>query len=501
MGLYGDAPEQKDYGEATAETIQAQYDFITGTGQFEGKGLIDMLPAEIKARGEYQDAEIDLLTRQLLGEIKRTDEQGRYVSGQRYLDAGGQEISDFQQITDEADRGRLWLQTSPHIQAAFDSGGRTRAERTKIADIRREGGTAEDFAKWHRDLAQTGTYGRDEQDLSQFVDEPHRGAFQQQLVEGTEFTEEPVYIEGKPGTIASREGGVLDLYGGNTKVRQFSQAKYQENLDAGMGEEEAREAATTWGTAGFDPDTGEFKGLIPMMQEAQAYIASQQRESDISDVEAFGGRATEAIRSQGDIQEVLDNIERQVAANEAAVDPLRKQLLTRANELANAQLSDREKQQLEQLMRSREAAGGRLRDYGAGTREVQTVMEEDWNRGMQGALAGGQLMAGESAMQTNLLGQLMTRMGVEQATSADPFMAILGRPSQAAPTAQSVLSTGAGLMAQSGPEYINPESGLPYISNQYTNEANMYAADQAATASMVGGVFWWCWRSAKWRLV
>lgn len=505
MGLYGSPPEQKSYGEATAETIQAQYDFITGTGQFEGKGLMNMLPAEIQARGAYQDAEIDLLTRQLLGEIKRTDEQGRYVSGQRYVDASGQEISDVQQITDELDRSRLHLQSRPDLQAAFDNNGAGQGDTEKraIAGIKAEGGTVLDFADWHRKKAQSGHYGDDEQrrvnnipKVGEYYNPAsiQTGVFSDDISET--LTPEDVYsikkdAEGNvlANAIYDREGGVLDLYGGNTKVKQFNQAKYQENLDAGMSEEEARKAATTYGTAGFDPETGEFKGLIPMMQEAQAYITSQQRESDISDVEALGGRATDAIRSQGNIQEVLDDIARQVSDNEAAVDPLRKQLLTRANELANAQLSDREKQQLEQLMRAREAASGRLRDYGAGTREVQTVMEEDWNRGMQGALAGGQLMAGESAMQTNLLGQQMTRLGAEQATSADPLMAILGRPSQGAPTAQSVLGTGAGLMAQSGPQYINPESGLPYYSNQYTNQANMYAADQAAMGSMVGGLF------------
>jgi len=503
MGLYGDPPEQKDYDEAVAESLDTQFDFLSGTGQLEGKGILDMLPYEMQARGEYQDAEMDLFTRLLLGEIKRTDEQGRYVSGQRYLDAGGQEISDVQQITDESDRGRLWLQVRPDLQAAFDNNGvgQGNTEARQIAIIKQQGGTAEDFANWHRDRAQTGAYGSTEQSRANQVPEVgayynpasiQAGVFSDDISDT--LTPEDVYsiktdAEGNvlANAIYDRKGGLLDVLGGNTKVKQFNQAKYQEKLDEGMSEEEARDAATTWGTAGFDPETGEFKGLIPMMQEAQAYIASQQRESDISDVEALGGRATEAIRSQGDIQEVLDNIERQVAANEAAVDPLRKQLLTRANELANAQLSDREKQQLEQLMRSREAAGGRLRDYGAGTREVQTVMEEDWARGMQGALAGGQLMAGESAMQTNLLGQLITRMGAEQATSADPMMAVLGRPSQAAPTAQSVLSAGAGLMAQSGPQLVNPESGLPYISNQYTNEANMYAAEQAKWGNIIGG--------------
>lgn len=439
MGYDVDYPEQPSYGEATAESIQAQIDAMPA--------ILANLGTERELREGYQDLETDLLTRMLLGEVTRFDEEGRAQTGTRRVAVDPEALGGY--------------------------------EMRKVAGNR-----------WglYKDGQYTGQQSGDPAVLSQYVDEPYRGAFQQQLVEGTEFTEEPIYTEGEAGTIASRSGGLLDLYGGNTQVRQFSQAKYQENLDAGMSEEEARDAATTWGTAGFDPETGEFKGLIPMMQEAQSYLASQQRESDVSDVEAYGQRATEAIRSQGNIQEVLDDIARQVSSNEAAVDPLRKQLLTRANELANAQLSDREKQQLEQLMRGREAASGRLRDYGAGTREVQTVMEEDWNRGMQGALAGGQLMAGESAMQTNLLGQQMTRLGAEQATSADPFMAILGRPSQAAPTAQSVLSTGAGLMNQSG-SMINPESGLSYISNEYTNKANIAAAEASGKGQMFGGLF------------
>lgn len=440
MGFDVDYPEQPSYGEATTESIQAQIDAMPK--------ILANLGTERELREGYQDLETDLLTRMLLGEVTRFDEEGRAQTGTRRVAVNPEALGGY--------------------------------EMRKVAGNR-----------WglYKDGQYTGQQSANPAVLSQYVDEPYRGAFQQQLVEGTEFTEEPVYTEGEVGAIASRSGGILDLYGGNTQVRQFSQAKYQENLDAGMSEEEARDAATTWGTAGFDPDTGEFKGLVPMMQEAQAYITSQQRESDVSDVEAFGQRATEAIRSQGNTQEVLDDIARQVSSNEAAVDPLRKQLLTRANELANAQLSDKEKYDLGQLLDARRAGTGRsLRETGAERDYVQGIMEADWNRGMQGALAGGQLMAGESAMQTNLLGQQMTRLGAEQATSADPFMAILGRPSQSAPGAQSLLSTGAGLMSESG-SMINPESGLSYISNEYTNKANVAAAEASGKGQMFSGLF------------
>jgi hypothetical protein len=41
---------------------------------------------------------------------------------------------------------------------------------------------------------------------------------------------------------------------------------------------------------------------------------------------------------------------------------------------------------------------------------------------------------------------------------------------------------------QSGPQYLNPEAGLGYISQMAANNANMYAANQAAQGSATSGL-------------
>ena len=85
----------------------------------------------------------------------------------------------------------------------------------------------------------------------------------------------------------------------------------------------------------------------------------------------------------------------------------------------------------------------------------------------------------------NALGNL-ARM--EDQYTLDPFQALLGRGGGGS------LQAGQGVFGQanyglnSGPQYLNPESGLGYMSNQYTNQANMYGAQLAADASRSSGI-------------
>ena len=80
-------------------------------------------------------------------------------------------------------------------------------------------------------------------------------------------------------------------------------------------------------------------------------------------------------------------------------------------------------------------------------------------------------------------------VGLEQATSADPFQAILQRQGQNNLGAGGQLFGQAGYGLQSGPQYLNPESGLGFISNQATNAANMFNAQTAADATRSAGMF------------
>ncbi len=77
---------------------------------------------------------------------------------------------------------------------------------------------------------------------------------------------------------------------------------------------------------------------------------------------------------------------------------------------------------------------------------------------------------------------------LEDQYTLDPFAAILNRAGGGSLQAgQSVLGQ-ANYGLTSGPQYLNPESGLGYISQMAANEANMYAANVAADASRSAGL-------------
>ena len=71
----------------------------------------------------------------------------------------------------------------------------------------------------------------------------------------------------------------------------------------------------------------------------------------------------------------------------------------------------------------------------------------------------------------------------------DPFQALLGRGGgNALQQGQSVFGQ-ANYGLQSGPQYLNPEAGLGFISQNAANQANIAAAQAAAQGSAMGGLF------------
>jgi hypothetical protein len=83
------------------------------------------------------------------------------------------------------------------------------------------------------------------------------------------------------------------------------------------------------------------------------------------------------------------------------------------------------------------------------------------------------------------------RVGLEQATSADPFMAITGRSSGASVGSGQSLYGNAAAGINAGPTLYNPSQGASFIANQTAGlnnfNANMYASNQQARAGMFGG--------------
>ncbi len=97
----------------------------------------------------------------------------------------------------------------------------------------------------------------------------------------------------------------------------------------------------------------------------------------------------------------------------------------------------------------------------------------------------------ESLRQQGLLGYLDAASRVSQLENQgqlDPFQAILGRSGGGSLQAGQSVFGQAGYGLNSGPAYLNPESGLGYIQNQATNAANMYGAQVAADATRSAGL-------------
>lgn len=500
-------PEQPSYGEGLADAMRAQASMATGAkigeetagadlkaalqeaglieeGQLLGEAIADI---DKRIRSKYGQSEVDLIGQRLLGDITRAGEGGRYIEGQDYFDPdSGQLISNSRQITNEADRLKLFMQKNPALKEAWQSGGLEGSQ--DVTEMIRAAKTPEEFASQYLQKLESGE--QFENPLAERVSIPQVGEFYSpDTLNVLEVRDrEAIHSQGE-GAIVSRSGGLLDLYGGSTKVRQYNPAAYEQAISEGKSEEEAQAAATKYGTAGFDPETQEFQGLIPMQQQAQAYLASQQRESDIADVEKFGTRATEAIREQGDIRGALADLSKYQNRNLAQTGTARQMLMGEAIRNIGQGLSAREQRDIEQASRQAGAATGRMRDFGRVVGEATAVTEGNRLRRQQNLAQAQSILGSEMGMKGQEMAMGLQRLGAEQSTAADPMMAILGRPSSAAPAAGGLAQMGMQTQQQSGPQFFNPEAGLGYIQNAATNQANIAAAQASAQGSMMSGLF------------
>jgi len=220
--------------------------------------------------------------------------------------------------------------------------------------------------------------------------------------------------------------------------------------------------------------TEDQAGLLDIQDEASRRAAgigqeltTAQREADIADVEALGGRATAALRS---------------------ADPMQQALLEQINQMSQDQfarsgrLTPEQMRNAQQQARLAGASRGRVGDQG-------TVASEILNR--EQALRNRRL----EALQT---GQLA--FGMNQATAADPFQAILGRPAQAPGMGMASSQFAAGLAGQQlGPNLFDPNAGINlglqnqanlsnYQSSIYGSQAGFAGAQAQARGAMIGGL-------------
>lgn len=478
-------PEQPTYGEGLADALEAQINLLTGTGQFAPDkigvqgGLMGTIPLEREARLAYAQIEPEL-TAATLG-LQVAGPEGRYVSGQQYVDETGltYEKDDLKQILSEDDQAEYYLTLRPDLQKVFDADGIGQGdkERGAIYKIKKQGGTAKDFANWHRKTALTGHYGATEQQRANKV--PELGSYydpasvQEYQAGSGVITEEDVYEyapSGEGAFVGTKQGGMIDILGGGTKVVQYDPVTGDQSI----------------GQAGFDPTTGEFQGLIPMQAQAQAYTDDIRAAAAARRGAKLAEGITGAIREQGNIGALVNQISDIRGAGDIAAAPIRNEALRQGFELLGRGLSDREREQIEQASRTAGVQAGRVRDIGRIQSEVGELVEQDRMRQMQNLQAASGILGQEMGMQRQDFGELLQQLGAEQATAADP--STWAGAQTMAPSAQGLLGAGAGMAQQAGPQLINPEAGLGYISQRAANQATMAAGQAAGRGSMMSGL-------------
>jgi hypothetical protein len=196
------------------------------------------------------------------------------------------------------------------------------------------------------------------------------------------------------------------------------------------------------------------KDIMPGLSRADVAGLDVSREGDIAAVERLGSRATEAFRAANPEQAALmKELNRQAQAD-----------LT-----AGASLPPELARELEQQVRGAQAARG----MGFGMADIG-----------QEALVKG-LQAEQLQRRRQAFAQQM--VGLNAATAADPFMAILGRPGVGVNQAQGVAGQGQSFNPGNA---FNPESAYAgsLAAGNYNAKLNASIASANAKAAVAGGL-------------
>lgn len=243
--------------------------------------------------------------------------------------------------------------------------------------------------------------------------------------------------------------------------------------------------------AGYDAG-GNFLGTSRLEQDMFELAKDQQIGSELALVNKYGSRLTDAYRSQGGIQDALNAYNR-LGDQTSDHGGLRSTMVNQATEelALGGQLSDQERRQVEQDARIAMSARGRGRDFSGVVEEVANNealrrQRESERRSFATQTLG---LADQGLAQDRAFAA--QRVGLEQATSADPFMAITGRTSGASVASGQNLYGNASTGINAGPTLFNPAQGAQFMAQQTAGlnnfNANIYASNQAAQAGMFGG--------------
>lgn len=213
--------------------------------------------------------------------------------------------------------------------------------------------------------------------------------------------------------------------------------------------------ATVFGQEGLPGTIDILEQITPRVSTIQREALTQQRAADIADVEALGGRAIEAMRSSDpEMQKLLRNLGSMADTSFARA----------------GQITPQQRRQAEQQARAAYSARGR------GTGEASVAAE---------ILGREDMLRANRAEARQAAGQYFSML---QATGADPFQAILGRPGTAYAGATQQQAFGQQTALQNLQSMgIDPMAGINMAAQERANQASyqssVYGAQTAADAA------------------
>ncbi len=366
--------------------------------------------------------------------------------------------------------------------------------------------------------------------LSQFLGLAPRGPSPEEVAMGQ---------EGMPTTVDMGGGVQVDIPQGTPQADRLETARQEQY---GVSPEDQSRMMAGYRPPGYniDPRTGEktFGGLAQYGADIAEYGAGRQRAADIRDVGKYGQEATRALREADPLSSAILGRMSGIAGEELAgagsgrygdlltsmrtqagqeIDPgaagyggILGEMGRQAQEGLEAQgmLTARERRNAIQSARQAAEARGRTYDPLALVGELESLEGAQAARRAEQRGFAGQTMAAEEARKAaarqyaaNLMQMEAARrgearqfaggvMGQSRAMAADPFMAILGRPSGAGQQVAQSTFGGAQYGLSAGPGVaFNPEAGLSYALGQQGNQGNLAAAQAGASAQRQAGIF------------
>tara|TARA_R110001632_G_scaffold5622_1_gene22864 strand:+ start:611 stop:3079 length:2469 start_codon:yes stop_codon:yes gene_type:complete len=242
--------------------------------------------------------------------------------------------------------------------------------------------------------------------------------------------------------------------------------------------------------------------------EAEARVAEDNQRRMQNRAFAQSALGQEAGFQESDLGRALQaGIQNQAAQNRAGEFTAGQTLASRmANQAASNQASQfgvqagmgqeqSEAQMNQARLMANQQAQQQASAFGAESAQQGAIQDarnlQQANQFQQSTSADAQRL-NEQLKQSGILGYIQAAGGLaalEDQSTLDPFQAVLGRGGGGSLQAGQSVFGQAGYGLNSGPQYLNPESGLGFIQNQATNAANMYNANVAADATKTAGIY------------